>query len=196
MSSRTEQAIVDSFLKLLDERPINKISVRDIVEDCGINRNTFYYHFADIHALVDEVVRSFFGQIITNYAGVSSLYECFDAAMQYICAHRRRALHLYNSRNREIFERHLMEYAHFAVTTYMDAAFPRADILEGDRAIIINTYACECYGLMIDWLNHGLTEEWRASFRRLCELRTGTVERMIRRSEEDKRRRGEAGGKL
>ena len=42
MVSWKRSAIMESLLKLLDERPLNKISVKDIVEDCGISRNTFY----------------------------------------------------------------------------------------------------------------------------------------------------------
>ena len=45
MSNFTKNAIKASFVKLLNEQPLNKISVRSIVEDCGINRNSFYYHF-------------------------------------------------------------------------------------------------------------------------------------------------------
>ena len=39
VTSLTKRAIRASFLKLLNERPLNKITVKDIVEDCGINRN-------------------------------------------------------------------------------------------------------------------------------------------------------------
>ena len=52
MPAFTKKAIADSFLKLLREKPLDKITIKDIVEDCGINRNTFYYHFEDIPALV------------------------------------------------------------------------------------------------------------------------------------------------
>ena len=48
MASRTRNAIMDSCVQLLQERPISKISVKDVVEECGINRNTFYYHFQDL----------------------------------------------------------------------------------------------------------------------------------------------------
>ena len=51
MSAYTKQAIKNSFLKLLNDRPLNQVTVKAIVEDCGINRNTFYYHFTDIPAL-------------------------------------------------------------------------------------------------------------------------------------------------
>ena len=48
MPNFTKQAIKDSFLRLLNQQPLSKISVRSIVEDCGINRNSFYYHYQDI----------------------------------------------------------------------------------------------------------------------------------------------------
>mgnify|MGYP004536692755 len=41
MSAYTKQAIKNSFLKLLNERPLSQVTVKAIVEDCGINRNTF-----------------------------------------------------------------------------------------------------------------------------------------------------------
>lgn len=44
MSAYTKQAIKNAFLKLLNDRPLNQVTVKAIVEDCGINRNTFYYH--------------------------------------------------------------------------------------------------------------------------------------------------------
>ena len=43
-----KREIKNSFIKLLTERPISQITVKDIVEDCGVNRNSFYYHFQDI----------------------------------------------------------------------------------------------------------------------------------------------------
>ncbi|MBR5944301.1 MAG: TetR family transcriptional regulator, partial [Lachnospiraceae bacterium] len=52
MANFTQKAIKESFIKLLNEKPLNKISVKDIVEECGINRNSFYYHFQDIPTLI------------------------------------------------------------------------------------------------------------------------------------------------
>ena len=56
MASFTRAAIKEAFLKLLNQRPLNQITIKDIVEDCGINRNSFYYHFEDLPALVEEMV--------------------------------------------------------------------------------------------------------------------------------------------
>ena len=56
MPNFTRNAIKASFLKLLSQRPLNQITVKDIVEDCGVNRNSFYYHFEDLPALLEEIV--------------------------------------------------------------------------------------------------------------------------------------------
>ena len=41
MASVTKQAIVASFMKICTKKSLDKITVRDIVDDCEINRNTF-----------------------------------------------------------------------------------------------------------------------------------------------------------
>ena len=51
-SELTKKAINQAFLDILAEKPLEKITVRDITERCGINRNTFYYHYQDIPALL------------------------------------------------------------------------------------------------------------------------------------------------
>ena len=53
MSQTTKRALEASLKKLLLEKPLNKITINDITEDCGVNRMTFYYQFKDIYDLVD-----------------------------------------------------------------------------------------------------------------------------------------------
>ena len=53
MSQVTKRALEASLKNLLLQKPLNKITINDIAEDCGINRMTFYYHFKDIYDLVE-----------------------------------------------------------------------------------------------------------------------------------------------
>lgn len=53
MSQVTKRALEQSLKNLLLKKPLTKITVGDITEDCGINRMTFYYHFKDIYDLVE-----------------------------------------------------------------------------------------------------------------------------------------------
>lgn len=49
MTVVTKKIIMASLMELLEERSLDKITVRDICELSGINRNTFYYHYSDIY---------------------------------------------------------------------------------------------------------------------------------------------------
>ena len=53
MSQVTKRALEASLKNLLLKKPLNKITINDIAEDCGINRMTFYYHFQDIYDLIE-----------------------------------------------------------------------------------------------------------------------------------------------
>ena len=46
-----------ALLSLLEKKPFDKITVTDIVETCGINRNTFYYYYSDIYDLLEEIFK-------------------------------------------------------------------------------------------------------------------------------------------
>ena len=68
---------------MLEERPLSNITVKDIVEKCGINRNSFYYHYQDIPALIEEIVKEEAEQILEKYPSVSTIVECFDALIEF-----------------------------------------------------------------------------------------------------------------
>ncbi|MGL5650991.1 MAG: TetR family transcriptional regulator [Paraclostridium sp.] len=49
MSQITKKALASSLKSLMNTTSLNKITINDIVQDCGVNRRTFYYHFKDIY---------------------------------------------------------------------------------------------------------------------------------------------------
>jgi AcrR family transcriptional regulator len=53
MSDITKRAMSASLKKLLLQKPLKDITVGDITDDCGVNRQTFYYHFQDIADLIE-----------------------------------------------------------------------------------------------------------------------------------------------
>lgn len=55
MAQMTKKALAASLKRLLEQKPLSKITVTDIAEDCEINRHTFYYHFRDIYDLVEWI---------------------------------------------------------------------------------------------------------------------------------------------
>ena len=53
MINQTKQILEESLKELMLQKPLDKITIRDLTEDCGISRMAFYYHFKDIYDLVE-----------------------------------------------------------------------------------------------------------------------------------------------
>ena len=58
VSQQTRKQLADTLKELLAEKPIDKISISDIVRRAGVNRKTFYYHFRDIPDLIAWILRT------------------------------------------------------------------------------------------------------------------------------------------
>lgn len=54
-SIRSKKMIQDAFIELLRSRSADRITVTDIAQKAGLNRGTFYAHYADINALVQSI---------------------------------------------------------------------------------------------------------------------------------------------
>lgn len=183
MSKFTRDAIKASFLKLLNERPLSQIRVRDIVSDCGINRNTFYYHFHDIPSLIEEMVMEEAENIIQKYPTSDTMEDFFETVITYILERKTLFLHIYHSSNREIFESYLWQVCERIVVLYVDSVLEGRKVDETDQQIIVLYLKAVSFGILSEWLQSGLTEDIRRIFKRVCEMKKGTVEDMIQRFE-------------
>lgn len=179
VANLTEKAIKDAFLKLLDEKPLNRITVKDIVEECGINRNSFYYHFPDIPSLVERIVTEGVDKIIAEHNTIDSVEEGFHCAVLLMTNRRRAVLHIYNSVNRDIFERHLMKICAYVIKSYSDNVLSGYALNERDREILINYYKCALFGISINWLENGMPGDIEADFRRLSEIKKEALGRGV-----------------
>lgn len=182
MPNLTKQAIKTSLLKLLEQRPLNRISVRDIVEDCGVNRNTFYYHFQDIPALLEEIITEEAERIIRQYPRLDSIEECLSAAVGFCLENKKAALHIYDSLSRDVYNKNLLKICDHVTSTYINNLLDGREIDETDKSVIVGLYRCECFGIITEWLMNGMTGDLLPSFHRICELRRGTVEEMLNRA--------------
>ena len=136
MANFTKQAIKAAFLELLDEKPLNKISVRDIVERCGINRNSFYYHFQDIPSLLGEIIIERTNDLMAQYPTIDRIEEAFRAVVDYAQKNRRAIMHVYNSVSRDTVESSVMKLCAYMTEQYLKSAYPDACISPEDREVL------------------------------------------------------------
>lgn len=184
MANFTKQAIKSSFMKLLNQQPLSKISVRDIVEDCGINRNSFYYHFQDIPSLIEEIIKEDADRIIEQYPTVNSLRECINIMFRYALENKKAVLHIYNSANRDIYEKSMMKLCEYVVTKYLETAFGKDPESEKARASAIIFFKCELFGLSFEWIEKGMKEDAIEEIYNLADLCRDFSDEIMKRSKE------------
>ncbi|MGN1002457.1 MAG: TetR/AcrR family transcriptional regulator [Oscillospiraceae bacterium] len=183
MAGFARKAIRDSFVRLLNEKPISQITVRDIVDDCGVNRNTFYYYFQDLPALVESIVNEEVEQIIRAHPSIDSLEECLSSIVAFSRENRKAGMHIYHSASRELYEKSLWRVCKYAVTTYLDGVLDGRAVSETDRKLMSEYLECLGFGLMIGWLETGIVDDDAPRLHRLCQIMQGNLESMIERCE-------------
>ena len=165
-----KKEIKTTFLRLLEERPYHQITVKEIVQECGINRNSFYYHYADLPALVEEVIDEEIGRFVREQSSFSSMEESLTEALSFFREHKRAAYHVYNSVNRDIFDRYLMKNCESVSIGYVNSILANTPLSEDDRQAIIHFNAYVCYGAVTRWLESGMTYDILEDFRRIFQL--------------------------
>ncbi len=183
LANFTKNAIKQTFVTLLEEKPYNEITVKEIVSRCGINRNSFYYHYQDLPTLLEELIKESLDKIIEEYPSFSSLEDSLLAVVAFAESYKSAILHIFRSVDRGIYERYLWEACDYAITKYCETVFGEVQVNENDRRIIFQYYKCECFGQVMAWMENGMKDDIRVSFKRLCELKRGHAEEMIARCE-------------
>lgn len=77
----TRQAIRNSFLKLIAEKPIDRISVTELCRDAGINRGTFYAHYTDAYDLRNSIVEDLYRAVYERMQELGTVGRLTTAQM-------------------------------------------------------------------------------------------------------------------
>ena len=185
MSQITKKALEDALRHFLAQKPLNKITISDLTDYCGVSRMTFYYHFEDLPSLINAIVMEDVEKTIQESLVINSLWECFESAVNFALKRRRVVMHVYHSSNWAVYEQQLFMICKHAVTQYVEKLvgdLGDLQVQENDKRIIIQAYTCECYGQIINWLNISMKEGFLQDMIRLCRLREGEVRELLVRS--------------
>ena len=100
MASSTKEALGNALKKMLSIKPIDKITVKDLVEECGVNRQTFYYHFDDVYDLLEWVFEEDANRILPDEIYYDQWRENVLLFFRYLYENRSFVLNIYNSQSR------------------------------------------------------------------------------------------------
>lgn len=179
---RTKKAIIEAFQEILEETPINKITVKSIVERCEINRNTFYYHFEGIPDLVEYHLTTMADQLLDSFDQPNPAEE-LQMVVNYFVQRKRSVLHIYRYLPREQFLPLLNKIAAYVIERSIRQATSEAPISEEDLTVLIRFYKGALVGGLLDWLESGMSYDMNAMVERLCKLMEGSTRNAIEKSQ-------------
>lgn len=169
----TQQKIVDAFGALLSERSLSRITVKDIVQRAGVNRNTFYYYFQDMPDLVEQTIKVQVDHIIRTFSKFDAPMDCITPLIQFGTAYRKAILNIYGSVQRDAFLSGLNELALYLVTGYAKAAGAVQAPPEqwpNELKLLLRYHKCIVVGVMLDWLDAGMEYDLLAAGQTLSRL--------------------------
>lgn len=186
MSKFTRQAIMYSMLKLLQEKSIDKITVKDICEMCEINRNTFYYYYSDIYQVLEELLRTETEKSLKEKQENHSFYEDCLKKYHLILEYKKAVYHLYNSKNRDLILKYLYDITENYMEKYVLKEIEGKKLSAEDIQFIVDFYSNSMIGSILRWMQRGMMEKQEKLIYRLSVSYQATIKALIAQIEEEK----------
>lgn len=140
MSQITKRALEESLKHLLLQKPLNKITINDIAEDCGINRMTFYYHFKDIYDLIEWSCLEDAQKALAGKKTYDTWQEGFLHIFEAVKENKPFVMNVYRSVSREQIENYLFSLTYDLLLGVVNEQADGMSVRDEDKAFIANVY--------------------------------------------------------
>ena len=186
MSQTTKRALEASLKKLLLQKPLNKITINDITEDCGVNRMTFYYHFKDIYDLVDWIMVEDATKVLEGRKSFDTWTEAFLDILQQIQDNKVLVMNVYRSISREQVEQYLYKLLDPMLREFMERGMQEITVQDDDVQFIVDFYKYALVGMVLEWIRKDMKEDPVRMTERLNLLIHGDLQRALNRFRTDR----------
>lgn len=181
MSQTTERAIALALKKLLQQKPLNKITISDIANECGINRMTFYYHFKDIYDLIEWIFTQEAEESLKGNETVDNWQQGTLNLLHTMLNDKTFIMGIIHSISREQIELYTYRVFYSLFRKAIDGLPESQNVAEKDRKFIADFYKFALSGVLIDWVESGMKEEPEVLVQRMDTLIRGDFVRGLDR---------------
>jgi probable dihydroxyacetone kinase regulator len=168
--------LADSLKKLMIIKPLNKISIHEITGGCGVNRQTFYYHFDDIIDLLEWMYKEEALELFQNSDESFTLNEGVLRLLKYIQDN----VALCQCTLQSLGHKHLRKFFYDGINSIIlsvvNGYASDLNVAEKHKVFIAHFYTVSFAGFIEHWLQEGLDDD-PDEIIRLCEI---TMEGNIR----------------
>ena len=160
MRQSTKEAIAEALLDLLSDHTIEQITVKKLVEECGVNRQTFYYHFCDIYDLLEWALgHSIELYLVENPFPSSDWRDKVRHLFHFLYQNRRKILHAYDQENRKLYERFIIKMIRPIIEEKVDSIPAAQKVPPEKRKFVLKIFVWLYSSLFFEWLEEGMHDE-------------------------------------
>ena len=154
ISLNTKKALSEALKRAMKKKPFQKITVSELIEDCNVNRKTFYYHFEDIYALLKWTFEQEAIEVVKHYDLLVDYEEAITFVMDYVEENSYIINCAYDSIGRDELKRFFSSDFSTVVLSVIEQAQRIAgkEIDEGYRNFLCSFYVEALTGMLIDWI--------------------------------------------
>ena len=184
MSNITKKALASSLKKILSKKEFNKITINDITEDCGVNRQTFYYHFKDIYDLLEWIyTNEVIGKIknLETDNPTENQQQEFLYVFEYIIENKKFVYNTYYSVSRSFFLNFVYQQTNLVLTKAVNEKSKNMNIDEKNKKFIADFYKYAFVGLVQEWIENGMEENPEEIINKLSLMLDGNFDNAIKR---------------
>lgn len=186
MSQVTKRALEQSLKNLLLKKALNKITINDIAEDCGINRMTFYYHFKDIYDLVEWACIEDARKALEENKTYETWQQGFVQIFYSVRENKPFIMNVYHCVDREQVEKYLKPLTDNLLMGVANECSRGIPVREEDKQFIAQVYSYCFVGLMLDWIKGDMKDDPEALVYRLALVIQGDLPDALERFRVDK----------
>lgn len=156
-SDQTKHALAAALKELMAQKPIDKITIHDITERCGIRRQNFYYHFEDVYDLMRWMFQEEAVSLLRQHEGTLLWQEGLLQLFRYIEENKAVCLCALRSVGREhlkrFFETDIHAIIHRTVEQFgHEVGTISAGVTEADIELTTHFYVVALTGMLESWL--------------------------------------------
>ena len=186
MSQITKRALEQSLKHLLLKKPLTKITINDIAEDCGINRMTFYYHFKDIYDLVEWSCLEDAKKALNEKKTYETWQQGFLQILEALRKDKAFFTSVYRSISREQLENYLYRLTYDLMMGVVEERAAGMTVRPEDKEFIANFYKFAFVGLTLDWIKNDMRQDPAQLVEQLSTLIHGDVTKALEKCRIDK----------
>lgn len=186
MSQITKRALAASLKNMLLKKPLNKITINDIAEDCGINRMTFYYHFKDIYDLVEWTCEEEAAKVLEGKKTYDTWQQGFLNIFNAVLENKPFIMNVYRSVSREQVELYLYKVTYDLLIGVVNERSADITVSDDDKKFIADFYKFAFVGIMLEWIKNDMKTDPKEIVDRISSLIHGDITRALENCRSDR----------